>query len=150
MRIKFSYIAISTIILLIIGVFWLSSQSTLSSFDVAKAENLYINQCANCHRKDGSGVKRVYPPLKNADYVKNGNNIELLRGMLFGRSGRIVVNGYTYNGVMTTEIDNNLSDNDIALILNYVLVKLNDITDRIVTEKDVKEARKLGKLPPHK
>mgnify|MGYP000246036874 CR=1 FL=1 len=150
MRIKFSYIAISTIILLIIGLFWLSSQSTLSAFDVAKAENLYINQCANCHRKDGSGVKRVYPPLKNADYVKNGNNIELLRGMLFGRSGRIVVNGYTYNGVMTTEIDNNLSDNDIALILNYVLVKLNDITDRIVTEKDVKEARKLGKLPPHK
>jgi mono/diheme cytochrome c family protein len=150
MRIKFSYIAISTIILLIIGVFWLSSQSSLSAFDVAKAENLYINQCANCHRKDGSGVKRVYPPLKNADYVKNGNTIELLRGMLYGRSGRIVVNGYTYNGVMTTEIDNNLSDNDIALILNYVFVKLNNITDRIVTEKDVKEARKLGKLPPHK
>jgi cytochrome c len=83
MRIKFSYIAISTIILLIIGVFWLSSQSSLSAFDVAKAENLYINQCANCHRKDGSGVKRVYPPLKNADYVKNGNTIELLRGMLY-------------------------------------------------------------------
>ncbi len=129
------------------GVIW---KASLLAFDVARAENLYINQCANCHRKDGSGVKRVYPPLKNADYVRDGNKIELLRGMLFGRSGRIVVNGYTYNGVMTTEIDNSLSDEDIALILNYVFIKLNNITDRIVTEKDVKEARKQGKLPPHK
>lgn len=137
-------------ILLIIVSSGIILQSSVSAFDVARAENLYVNQCANCHRKDGTGVKRVYPPLKNADYIRNGNTVELLRGMLFGRSGRIVVNGYTYNGVMTTEIDNNLSDNDIALILNYVYVKLNDITDRPVTEKDVKEARKLGKLPPHK
>lgn len=150
MRIKFSYIAFVIFFLFAIGMLWMSLQYSVSAFDIVSAEKLYINKCANCHRKDGSGVKRVYPPLKNADYIKNGNTIELLRGMLFGRSGRIVVNGYTYNGVMTTEIDNNLSDNDIALILNYVYFRLNDITDRIVTEKDVKEARKLGKLPPHK
>ncbi|MCX7735883.1 MAG: cytochrome c [Candidatus Kapabacteria bacterium] len=144
---KYIYILSILLIILTSGIIW---QLSVSAFDVARAENLYVNQCANCHRKDGTGVKRVYPPLKNADYIRNGNTVELLRGMLFGRSGRIVVNGYTYNGVMTTEIDNNLSDNDIALILNYVYVKLNDITDRPVTEKDVKEARKLGKLPPHK
>lgn len=144
---KYLYILSILLIILTSEIIW---QSSVSGFDVARAENLYLNQCANCHRKDGTGVKRVYPPLKNADYIRNGNTVELLRGMLFGRSGRIVVNGYTYNGVMTTEIDNNLSDSDIALILNYVYVKLNDIIDRPVTEKDVKEARKLGKLPPHK
>lgn len=146
-RNKYLLFTFASLLILAIVISW---QASLSAFDVARAENLYITQCSNCHRKDGSGVKRVYPPLKNADYIRNGNTIELLRGMLFGRSGRIIVNGYTYNGVMTTEIDNNLSDNDVALILNYVYVILNNITDRMVTEKDVKEARKLGKLPPHK
>ncbi|ROL59362.1 cytochrome c [Bacteroidetes/Chlorobi group bacterium MS-B_bin-24] len=119
------------------------------SYDKEKGKKLYIEQCSKCHRKDGKGIKGVYPPLKNSDYVQKGDKIELLRGMLFGRSGKIVVNGEVYYGVMTTEVDKNLKDEEIALILEYVFRELNGI-DKSVTSEDVVKARKLGKLPPHK
>lgn len=112
-------------------------------------KELYVEHCAKCHRKDGSGIKGVYPPLKNADYVAQNDAIELLRGMLYGRSGKIKVNGVTYNGVMTTEIDASLSDDNIASILNYVYGPLNGMS-KTVNADDVKKARKAGKLPVKK
>lgn len=117
--------------------------------DMDKAKPLYIEHCSKCHRKDGRGIKRVYPPLKKADYIKKVNTIELLQGMIFGRSGKIIVNGVTYNGVMTTEVDNSLSDKDIALILTYIYREMNDMNINVKTSQ-VAEARKAGKLPPHK
>lgn len=125
------------------------SSNTNRPYDIARAEKLYIDQCSKCHRKNGTGIRRVYPPLKNADYIANNSVEELLRGMLFGRSGRIVVNGVTYNGVMETEVDKTLSDYDIGLILTYVLWEFNNI-QKIVTPEDVQSARKAGKLPVHK
>ncbi|MGQ9819514.1 MAG: c-type cytochrome [Candidatus Kapaibacteriales bacterium] len=119
------------------------------TYDKAKAQQLYIDQCAKCHRKDGRGIKGVYPPLKNSDYVRNGDKIELLRGMIFGRSGKIIVNDEVYYGVMTTEVDQNLSNTEIALILEYVFRVMNNMNIS-VTADDVVRARKLGKLPPHK
>lgn len=119
------------------------------TYDKYKAQQLYINQCSMCHRKDGRGIKSVYPPLKNSDYVRNGDKIELLRGILFGRSGKIIVNGEVYYGVMPTEVNQNLSNSEIALILEYVYKELNNINTS-VTADDVVRARKLGKLPPHK
>ena len=119
------------------------------NIDYSRAERLFIEQCSKCHRKDGRGIKLVYPPVKNSDYIQKMDNIELIRGMLFGRSGKIVVNGTTYNGVMVTEIDKSLTDDDIILILTHVLHKLNNL-NKPVTLKEVKEARKLGKLPVHK
>lgn len=120
-----------------------------NDYDRERARKLFIEQCSKCHRKDGRGIKGVYPPVKNSDYIQKGDKIELLRGMIFGRSGKIVVNGEVYYGVMITEIDKNLSDSDVALILEYVLKELNGVNVE-VTEKDVAKARKEGKLPVHK
>jgi nitrite reductase (NO-forming) / hydroxylamine reductase len=124
-----------------------SSRPSVGSFALAEksAKSLYVANCSKCHRKDGAGIKGVYPPLKNSDYVAKNSTIELIRGMLFGRSGKLVVNGSTYNGVMTTEIDKSLSDEDISSILNYVFKELN-ASERASTSKDVKTARKAGKL----
>lgn len=117
--------------------------------DYDKAKKLYKEQCSKCHRINGKGIRRVYPPLKNSDYILKHDTQELLRGMIFGRSGKIVVNGVSYNGVMTTEIDESTSDKDIALILTYVYQKMNKI-NKIVKPDEVKKARKAGKLPDHK
>jgi mono/diheme cytochrome c family protein len=108
--------------------------SAAPSWDLARGEKLYVDNCSKCHRKDGKGIKMVYPPLKDSDYIKNGTSHELLRGMIYGRSGRITVNGTTYNGVMTTEIDKNVTDNDAALILTYVYNQLNGI-NKFVTAR---------------
>ncbi len=137
------------IVLFVLTIFWTFSSSADNAPDMKRGESLYIDQCSKCHRKSGSGVKDVYPPLKNADYVQKGDNVELIRGMIYGREGRIVVNGIAYQGVMTTEIDKSLSESDIALILNYIYIKLNGM-NKLANEKDVKAARKAGKLQRHK
>lgn len=119
------------------------------NYNKNRGKDLYIQHCSKCHRKDGRGISNVYPPLKNADYIQNNSTIELLRGMLFGRSGDIIVNGVRYNGVMITEIESNVPDEDIALILTYIYNEFNSIP-KIVSTKEVQEARKLGKLPQKK
>ncbi len=138
------YSALVICLFLVVVVFGFCSED----FEREKASKLFIEQCSKCHRKDGRGIKGVYPPLKNSDYVQKGNKIELLRGMIYGRSGKIVVNGEVYYGVMTTEIEKNLTDSDVALILEYVFKELNSMNIE-VTEKDVIKARKEGKLPVH-
>jgi nitrite reductase (NO-forming) len=143
MRIK------SFVILLLLTTLSYRTLAELNSADQNKAKKLFIDQCSKCHRKDGKGIIGVYPPVKDADYIKNNDAIELLRGMLFGRSGKLKVNGTIYNGVMITEIDKSFSDEDSALLLNYILQNLNGI-NKSVSPKDVKNARKAGKLPPHK
>ncbi|HPI19456.1 MAG TPA: cytochrome c [Candidatus Kapabacteria bacterium] len=143
---KIKYISIPLIIIFLLAFIF---QTYTQNVDLKKGKELYIEHCSKCHRKDGRGIKKVYPPLKEADYIKNSNQIELLRGMLFGRSGSITVNGVTYNGVMITEIDKSVTDADAAQILNYVYKELNNM-NTVVTVKDVQQARKAGKLPAHK
>jgi len=143
---KLKYISIPIIsTFLFVFIFQIYTQNV----DLKKGKELYTEHCSKCHRKDGRGIKKVYPPLKDADYIKNSDKIELLRGMLFGRSGSITVNGVTYNGVMITEIDKSVTDSDAAQILNYVYKELNNM-NTVVSVKDVQQARKAGKLPAHK
>ncbi|MFP4526998.1 MAG: c-type cytochrome [Candidatus Kapaibacterium sp.] len=126
------------------------SAADLSSenYSMAKAEKLYRDQCSKCHRNDGRGIKRIYPPLKNADYVKQATTENLLRGIIFGRSGEITVNGVTYNGVMTTEIEAGVSNEEVAMILTYIYKEFNGM-DKTVSATEVAAARKKGKLPDH-
>ena len=151
-KIKRAWRAISMLSILVfafMAAFSFEGKSDDNSIDMKAAEKLYKAHCSKCHRNNGTGIKKVYPPLKNADYIKNSNAHELLRGMLFGRSGKVTVNGVTYNGVMTTEIDGNLKDADIALILSYTYQKFNNMNIK-VSEAQVQKARKAGKLPAHK
>ena len=135
--------AIGFIVILVIAVFAGEQE------DLNRGKKLYIQQCSKCHRKNGKGVKLVYPPLRNSDYVQKGDLVELLRGMLYGREGKIVVNGKTYKGVMTTEIDKSVSDEEILLILNYILKEMNGMEQQ-ATAEDLELARKKGKLPVYK
>jgi nitrite reductase (NO-forming) len=132
--------------LLFIGMF--AGELASKSTDMDRAEELYKDQCSKCHRNNGKGIRRIYPPLKNSDYIEKATSENLLRGIIFGRSGEIVVNGETYNGVMTTEIEEDVSDEEIALILTYIYKEFNGI-DSTVTAKQVAAARKKGKLPDH-
>ncbi len=125
----------------------LAARSSLEK-NYAGAEKLYKEHCSKCHRNNGKGIRNIYPPLLEADYIKNNSSEELLRGMLFGRSGTITVNGKKYTGVMTTEVDKSLTDDDIALILNFVYDKYNGMDKRVGAE-DVKKARAKGPLPKH-
>ncbi len=78
---------------------------------------LYERMCANCHQSDGSGFVKLYPPLKNADYLKQ--NPKAMFGIIKnGLKGSIVVNGTEFNLVMPA--NPKLSDKEIEHIVEYV------------------------------
>ena len=146
---KNAYSILGVLLAILVTISFTIASADNPQIDTKKADDLYKKHCSKCHRNNGEGIKKVYPPIKNADYIRNASTEELLRGMLFGRSGKVVVNGVTYNGVMTTEIDGTVSDDDIALLLSYVYQKFNSMNITVKADA-VKKARKAGKLPPHK
>lgn len=83
---------------------------------------LYAKNCAMCHQSQGQGIPGVFPPLAKADYLmriaKSENRSELVSIILKGKTGKVVVNGQEYNGVMTPV--SGLDKNDIATLLTYV------------------------------
>ncbi len=78
---------------------------------------LYTTYCSNCHQADGTGLGRVYPPLKQADYML----ADVKRTMCLiknGMEGEIVVNGISYNQKMAGVKE--LTNLEIAEITTYI------------------------------
>jgi nitrite reductase (NO-forming) len=95
-----------------------------SAYDVAGANHglaVYTKACVACHQANGQGIPGVFPPLVNSDFIQK-NPIEAAKIILGGRAGPITVNGTTYNGVMPAL---NLSDKEVAEVLNYVNMQFN-------------------------
>jgi len=80
-------------------------------------ERVYRTYCATCHQADGRGVPGAFPPLRQTDWVE-GDKGRLIRLVLNGLQGRVVVQGEVYEGVMTPH--NFLTDDQIAAVLTYV------------------------------
>lgn len=77
--------------------------------------------CATCHQATGKGIPGAFPPLAGhaADLVKADRTYPV-DVILYGLSGKIDVDGKTYNNVMP-EQGSQLSDDEIAAVLNHVL-----------------------------
>lgn len=80
-------------------------------------QQLYEQKCANCHQKDGAGLRKLIPPLANADYLKNQRE-QLACVIKYGLTGSILVNGQSYN--LSMPANEGLSDRHIAQILTYI------------------------------
>lgn len=115
------------ILLLILGVLFLScgkkkEQDYYSKNNdsiqksISRGEIIYNDLCMTCHLGNGQGVPRAFPPLADSDYLKN-NQKASIKGIKYGMSGEIVVNGITYNSVMATM---GLDDQEIADVMNYI------------------------------
>ena len=80
-------------------------------------KELYENYCANCHQKDGTGLGKLIPPLRNSDYFKADIH-RTVWIMKHGIEGEIVVNGQVYNQAMPA--NPNLSPLELAQIATYL------------------------------
>ena len=80
-------------------------------------KELYENYCANCHQKDGTGLGKLIPPLRDADYFKADIH-RTVWIMKHGKAGEIIVNGQVYNQAMPA--NPNLSPLDLAQIATYL------------------------------
>jgi glucose/arabinose dehydrogenase/cytochrome c5 len=77
---------------------------------------LYTQHCSICHGAEGKGIPNVFPPLAGADFLVKQRE-KALRAPLEGMTGKIVVNGQTYEGAMPPVL---LEDAEIAAIFSHV------------------------------
>jgi mono/diheme cytochrome c family protein len=91
--------------------------------------------CITCHLANGKGVPNAFPPLANSDYLRD-NQDKSIKGIKKGMSGKIVVNGTTYNSVMSPL---GLSDQEVADVANYINNSWGNNIKNFVTAKKVSE-----------
>ncbi|GAB2618136.1 hypothetical protein GCM10027035_12910 [Emticicia sediminis] len=98
-------------------------------------KELYEQNCANCHQKDGKGLQSLYPPIAGSDYLKDKEKVIYI--IKNGLAGEILVNGKKYNQPMPA--NNQLTNLDIAEVVTYIYNEWNGETK--IT--DVKEVEKV-------
>ena len=92
----------------------------------------------SCHLPSGEGVKNVYTPLANSDYLKTKRTISI-KGVKYGQKGEITVNGVIYNNIMSPM---GLGDDEIADVMNYINHSWGNDYGEIVTEEEVSKISK--------
>ncbi|MEM1095435.1 MAG: cytochrome c [Bacteroidota bacterium] len=99
----------------------------------------YARYCASCHGNTGLGIPGLYPPLVGTDWV-TGDEERLIRIVLGGMQGPMVVNGVTYNNVMPPH--NFFSDTQTADVITYIRSAWGN-TAGAVTAAEVTRVRSL-------
>ena len=100
---------------------------------ILDGEEIYQDFCLQCHLDTGKGVSGVFPPLVESDYLMN--NIDLsIRGVKYGLSGPIIVNGEEYDAVMQNQ---GLDNEEIADVMNYILNSWGNKSSDMITEERV-------------
>ena len=106
----------SLIFILTVGwSFQASSQSSASATSLKNGQSVYISYCQSCHMEDGNGLPGVFPPLVKTGNLNDPNR--LVKVILQGMRGPIVVKGDTYDGEMAPT---DLTDQEVADVINYI------------------------------
>ncbi|WP_339903556.1 cytochrome c [uncultured Cyclobacterium sp.] len=101
-----------------------------------QGQQLYLQYCSNFDQEDGTGLKRLIPPLKNSDYMLDDVNRSLYI-IKNGLKGSITVNNVEYNQPMPE--NSKLSPIEVAQIATYIYNVWGNEYGLITPEK-VKEA----------
>ena len=99
---------------------------------------VFTDFCMQCHLANGKGVPGNFPPLSLSNWLKD-KRTESIKAVKYGQKGEIQVNGVTYNGVM---VPMELSDQEVADVMNYVMNSWGNTQDEMVTEDEVKAVEK--------
>jgi len=99
---------------------------------------IYADFCVTCHMEKGEGVVNAFPPLADSDYLM-GNREASIRGIKYGQSGELVVNGVTYNSVMTPM---GLEGEEVADVMNFISNSWGNTSIKIVTLEEVEAIQK--------
>lgn len=105
---------------------------------IDRGKGIYNDFCMQCHLPNGKGVPGNFPPLDGSDWLTDKRQ-ESIHAVKYGQSGKIVVNGKTYNNVMQPM---GLSDQEVADVMNYVMNSWSNKQDKMVTVEEVKEVKK--------
>lgn len=80
-----------------------------------------FKNCAACHQGSGQGMAGQFPPLAGSDWVNNKSPNRIIRIVLNGLQGPLMVNGqpFTTSAAMLAW-KANLTDEQIAAVLTYI------------------------------
>ena len=67
-----------------------------------QGENLYKHNCSTCHGDNGEGLRNLYPPIANADYLQL-HRTELSCIIKNGITHPIIVNGKNFHMPMPAQ-----------------------------------------------
>jgi nitrite reductase (NO-forming) len=85
---------------------------------IEKGKQAYMQNCFACHLPTGEGIAGVFPPLAKSDFLL-ADRERAIRIVLKGLTGKVTVNGTTYNSAMPPQQDA-LTEEQIADVLTYV------------------------------
>ena len=108
------------------------AQARVSSLDLEKGRELYLQNCAACHQPEGQGLPGAFPPLAKSDYIA-ADPLDIIKVTLNGKQGRMTVNGIEYDNVMPAM--SYLDDRDLSRIATYVLNSWGNPGGRISREQ---------------
>jgi len=141
MRIQFIIISVASFFLLLNRNIEMNSGRISLQSNQTSGNMQYAKYCMTCHQADGKGVRGMFPPLAGNAKI-TGPSSDLIKIVLFGLQGPIIVNERDYNQPMPAQ--GYLNDTQIADILNYIRNSWENKAQPI-TPGDVGKIRKLGK-----
>ncbi|MBT8300053.1 MAG: cytochrome c [Maribacter sp.] len=100
---------------------------------IERGSEIYTDFCVSCHMPNGEGIAYTFPPLANSDYLLQ-NRVESIKGIKYGRSGELIVNGISYNNTMDPL---GLEDDEIADVMNFILNSWGNSSNDMVTKEEV-------------
>jgi mono/diheme cytochrome c family protein/glucose/arabinose dehydrogenase len=115
-----------------------------------KGKEIYARDghCSTCHQPDGQGLSASgFPPLAGTKWV-TGSEERLIKVVLKGLLGPMVVNGKEYPGqVPMTPFGSMLNDEEVASVLTYVRKSFGNQASAISPDK-VKQVRAATEKDP--
>src|SRR5687768_10506580 len=98
---------------------------------VNRGRLLYLQHCVICHQSSGQGSPGTFPPLAKSDYLATNTEGSIL-ALVQGLSGKIMVNGINYDGVMPPVL---LDDAKVADVLTYVRSSFGNAAGPVSTQQ---------------
>lgn len=83
-----------------------SLSASKNSLAAESGEQLFLNNCAECHQRDGKGIENIYPSLAGNEVVL-GSGVDVALVLIIGRGEMPSFAGA-------------ISSTDMATIINYV------------------------------
>lgn len=104
----------------------------------SQGAELYSGNCASCHSSDGSGVNNHYPSLLNSTTVGASNPNNLIKVILYGVQEP---SDAPDNEVLMPSFAQQLTDEQIAVLSNFVVQQYGNPNTPTITEQQVRLLR---------